>query len=430
MPYEEENRQAIISYFEQGAKGNTPCEKLGVEVEHFVVQEPSLQAVPYKKSEDISFGVQDVLAYLAQFYPNKSFGSEGELIGLSSDEASITLEPAAQLEISIAPYASIDTIVQVYRSFRLHVDPFLEQRSASLVTLGYHPVEKALDLPLIPKQRYHFMNDYFRKKGTHGERMMRASASTQVSVDYADEQDAIRKMRVAQALVPVLAALTDNVERFEGEVPQKPLSRLFMWRDVDNDRCGQVPHLFDEGFSFATYADWLLGTCPIFVTRPAADDPQGPALRSVVGQTAAQAYADALMTKDDIEHLLSMFWPDVRLKRFVEIRPADALPLCAMAGYAALIKGIFYSSEALDRVEDALGVVGGRWPLSDESTIAAARTIQDKGLQADVYGLQLGEWEKLLFDEARKSLPASEQKYLDDFAQWSKASTYAPQCAR
>ena len=93
----------------------------------------------------------------------------------------------------------------------------MQEHGCKLVTLGYHPTEKALDLPLIPKKRYHFMNDYFHSLGTHGERMMRASASTQVSVDYKDEADAIRKMRIAQALVPIIAVLTDNIERFEGE---------------------------------------------------------------------------------------------------------------------------------------------------------------------------------------------------------------------
>ncbi len=347
MSFEEENRSAICVYFAQGAKGNQPCEKLGVEVEHFVVDAATLKAIPYEgekvaigrasegasgATSEAAFGVRDILLYLSEFYPREMRGLEGDLIGLANEEASLTLEPAAQLEISIAPYCAIADIVRVYTEFRGHVDSFLRQHKAKLVTLGYHPIEKAHDLSLIPKKRYHFMNDYFHALGTHGERMMRASASTQVSIDYRDEADAIRKMRVAQALVPIIAAFTDNVVRFESETP-KPLSRLAMWRDVDNARCGQVPGLFEAGFGFEQYAAWLLRTCPIFVTRPSAKDPQGPALRDVAGITASQAYADAPMSQDDIEHLLSMFWPDVRLKQFVEIRPADALPLQAMAGY-------------------------------------------------------------------------------------------------
>jgi len=187
---------------------------------------------------------------------------------------------------------------------------------------------------------------------------------------------------------------------------------------VDNARCGQVPGLFEAGFGFEQYAAWLLRTCPIFVTRPSAKDPQGPALRDVAGATASQAYADAPMSQDDIEHLLSMFWPDVRLKQFVEIRPADALPLQAMAGYTALIKGIFYSEESLARVEDAFGVAGGRWQLDDTYTDTAAESIRALGWKAKVGNLSLAEWRKFLFDQAKRTLVQEEQRYLENFEKW------------
>lgn len=418
MSYERENRQAIISYFEQGAKGSALREALGVEIEHFVVHKGTLAPVLYDAPSG-QLGVHDVLDYLSSYYPQKSYGLEGELIGLACSEASLSLEPAAQLEISIAPYENIETIIKVYKAFRQVVDPFLAKHDCMLVTLGYHPRAKALDLPLIPKQRYRFMNDYFHALGTHGERMMRASASTQVSVDYYDEADAIEKMRLVQALVPVIAYLTDNVQRFEGEVPTKPLSHLTMWRNVDNDRCGSVPGLYESGFGFAQYADWLLKTCPIFVTRPKADDPQDPTLRSVSDQSAAQTYGDAPMTKHDIEHLLSMFWPDVRLKRFVEIRPADSMPIQAVAGYAALIKGIMYSEAAHRTLEDAFGVAAGRWPLTDNSTQQAVDGIYEYGLKAQIQELSLDEWIELAFRIAAQSLSNKECQHLEDFKTWS-----------
>ncbi len=323
MSYEQENRKAIVAYFNKGAKGANPLGALGVEVEHFVVTDPECAPVPYEGASG-GFGVRDVLAFLASHYPEQSFGKDGDLIGLASEEASITLEPAAQLEISIAPYFSVARILQAYQGFRSLIDPFLAEHGCKLFVAGYHPTAKALDLPLIPKQRYRFMNEYFQTIKTHGERMMRASASTQVSVDFRDEADAIRKMRVAQALAPILCAMTSNTAVFEAE-PAKPLARFALWREVDNDRCGSVPGLFEPGFGFEEYADWILRTCPIFVTRPAANDPEGEILRPVFGQSAYEAYGDAPMGEVDVEHVLSMFWPDVRLKRFVEIRPADSL---------------------------------------------------------------------------------------------------------
>ena len=128
------------------------------------------------------------------------------------------------------------------------------------------------------------------------------------------------------------------------------------------------------------------------------------------------------MTADDIEHLLSMFWPDVRLKRFVEIRPADALPICAVAGYAALIKGIFYSSESLSRIEDAFGVVNGVWPLTSKYTEHAANAIREDGLQAELCGMRLEAWQNLLFETAATALARMDCQdeccYLDDFKTW------------
>lgn len=419
MSYEQENKQAVIAYFLKGAKGSKPLGALGVEVEHFVVTQQGEAPVSYEGGEG-RIGVRDVLQHLAEGYPQKTYGRQGDLIGLASPEASITLEPAAQLEISIAPYSSIDEIVAVYRAFREKVDAFLAQYGCKLVAAGYHPTACAFDLPLIPKQRYRFMNQYFAEIGTHGERMMRASASTQVSVDFRDEADAIRKMRVAQALAPILASMTDNTATFEGK-PAGRLARFALWRNVDNDRCGSVPGLFREGYGFADYAEWILRTCPIFVTRAAADAPEGPDLRPVFGQSAYEAYGDAPMSKEDVEHALSMFWPDVRLKGFVEIRPADSLPAPLMAGYAALVKGLFYSEESLSRVEAAFGVENGVWPLTDASADEALAAIQAKGPEARIGGKTLAQWQELLLETAEAALDARDTAYLHDLAEYARA---------
>ena len=420
MSYEQENKQALVAYFTEGAKGGKPLGALGVEVEHFVVTAEGEYSVSYAGRSEGEFGVRDVLAHLADAYPQHTYGLEGDLIGLASDEASITLEPAAQLEISIAPYSSISRILRVYNELRAKVDPFLAEHGCKLVTSGYHPTARALDLALIPKQRYRFMDDYFKDIGTHGERMMRASASTQVSVDYQDEADAIRKMRIAQALAPLFASVTDNTAVFEAE-PAPRLARFALWRNVDNDRCGSVPGLFDEGYGFEDYAEWILRTCPIFVMRPSADDPTGPNLRAVYGQSAYEAYGDAPVTRADIEHVLSMFWPDVRLKNFVEIRPADSLPAPLMAGYAALVKGIFYSQRSLQAIEEAFGVAEGVWPLTDDSANQALKSIQEDGAEAVICGKTLVEWQELIFEIADGALDEEDAAHLHDLVAFARS---------
>lgn len=408
---EGENRRKVVGFFLSGAKAQGECRHLGVEVEHYVMSDDG-RAVSYDPHDGLP-GVAGILEALSGYYPERSYGEGGQLIGLSGDEGSVTLEPAAQLELSAAPYTRVAQVEAAFSHFYRRVGDYLAPLGCHLEEHGYHPARKALELPLIPKRRYGFMNDYFAHIGSHGERMMRGSASTQVSVDYSSEEDAVRKMRVAEALSPVLAAIMDNTPVFEGAPNPVPIRRLQLWREVDGLRCGVPEGLFEDGFGFGAYADWLLSTPPIFVDRPAAAAPDGPALRAFFDEPASAAYADAPMSKADVEHLVSMFWPDVRLKRFVEIRPADSVALPQVLGYTALVKGIFYSPASLSAVEDAAGVEGGRWPIGPADVDAAIRSVQEHGFSGSVYGTPLREWERLVFGCARASLDAEEAAYLD-----------------
>ena len=416
VSYAAQNRARLIEYFRGGEKGEGALGLLGVEVEHTPVFETG-EPVSYEQSNG-RLGVRDVLSQLADDYPQATFNAHRDLLGLAADDASITLEPAAQIEISVAPYSRVSDVEKAYRRFRDRVDAILATDGAHLEAGGYHPTRRADELTLIPKRRYDFMNAYFEHIGSDGKCMMRASTSTQVSIDYASEADAVRKMRMASTLTPILAAIADNTPVFEGKKNHTPIRRLQLWREVDNLRCGIVPGVFDEGFGYAAYADWLLRTPPIFVTRPAADNPGGERLRPFFDTSAEEAYEDAPMTRDDLEHLISMFWPDVRLKRFVEIRPADSLPEPAIMGYTALIKGIFYSEHSLATIEEALGVnpdsaqTRGAWKLGNDDVEQAIAQIQAHGLSGQVYGQTLEAWEKDLFSLARQALDDDEAAYL------------------
>ena len=419
----DENRRRLVAFFRSGSKSPEACGQLGVEVEHFVLADDG-SPVSYLPSQGL-VGVRDVLDYLSTWYPEQTFNSYRDLLGLLGTEGSVTLEPAAQLELSAAPYRHVAEVAQAYQHFRRHVDDFLQAHGAHMQTGGYHPTRRAQELTLIPKRRYDFMDNYFMLIGSHGDRMMRASASTQVSVDFVSENDAVRKMRVASALSPVLAAIADNTHVYEAESNHTPLRRLTLWREVDAARCGTIPHVFDEGFGFGTYADWLLATSPIFVTRPAASDPAGPTLRPFYTEPAAEAYGDAPLSGGDVEHLISMFWPDVRLKRFVEVRPADCLPYEQVLGYTALVKGLLYSDISMRAIEEELGVdaraanTRGAWSIAHEDVATAIDNVVQHGLQGSVYGRDLASWESLLFSLARAALPADERDYLDpleDFA--------------
>lgn len=421
MGYENENRAAVVDYIASGAKPER-LGKLGLEVEHHVLFYDGSQVAYASHGRPV--GVRDVLEHLATWYPAREHNAKHDLLGLSGIDGTVTLEPAAQLEISVAPHELVRHVDAAYQRFRTRTDAYLAARGATLVTAGYHPVRKAQELELIPKQRYGHMDDYFASIGSHGDRMMRASTSTQVSIDYADEADAVRKMRVAAALAPILAAIADNTPTYDGRPNPIPIRRLQMWREVDNTRCGTPPHLFEAGYGFGTYVDWLFATPPIFV--PLTSSNGTVTTRPAYTTPARNVYAAAPMSRADVEHLLSMFWPDVRLKRFVEIRPADGLPVHVIAGYVALIKGIFYAESSLAAIEKALGVAPGAsstrdaWPIGEGDVTAAIRRIQEEGFAARPYsGRTLREWEGLLFRLAREALPEDERAYIDqlvDFA--------------
>ena len=399
----QENRNRLVQYFREGSVPARTEPRVGVEVEHFAIHSGTLEPIHYEPHGECP-GMKDVLAHLRQFYPQEMLNPQGELLGLANETGSVTLEPAAQIEMSIAPYTRIADVERAYAAFREHVDSYLASYGCEIASLGYHPSTRALDMPLIPKQRYRFMDEYFATIRSHGERMMRASASTQVSVDYYSEEDAVRKVRIATAIGPVIAAICDNAPIFEGEPNGARISRLNLWRDVDDARCRAIPGVFDPEFGFEAYADWLLRTSPIFVTRPAADDPEGATERSTGFLSAQEAYADALLSREDIEHLISMFWPDVRLKRFVEIRQADCLPQEQMLGYAALVKGLYYSPASLSALEDALGVKDGEWPIDSASIDRAIDAIRADGIRAQIHGIALADWLELLFTLAREGL--------------------------
>lgn len=403
MGYEAENRQTLIDYMRSGCKGGD-LGRIGVEQEHFIVDEDG-ESVPYEGYNG-RLGVRDILERLSEYWPQKSRNEAGDLLGLARPASNITLEPSAQVELSIAPMLTVAQVEEEYRAFVFRMEQILKPVDYRMVAYGYRPDKPALDMPLIPKKRYELMDGYMRAiPGMRPERMMRGSASLQVSIDFASEEDAVLKARIATLLGPVLALLADNTPVFEGKPNAQALRRLELWRHVDPDRCGAIHGLFDEGFGFGAYVDGMLAANPIFITRG------GDHL--VGGQTAAQAYADAPMDANDVDHLFSMFWPDVRLKRYVEIRPADALPTAPMLGYVALVKGLFYGSANVELLAHFLKLdAPGALPYTDATVDEAIKAVIADGYDAELYGRTVGSWVDLLLRLASEGL-GTEFGYLE-----------------
>ncbi len=203
------NIRKITDYFRAGCKEDYN-RRIGVEIEHFVIKEDNTNAT----YEEIAELLEAVFGNEQCEYEQRS------LLGCVTMEYAISLEPAAQLEISIFPRKTVQELEQIYEGFLKRMESYLGLRHMRLETCGYQPYAKAAELPLIPKRRYEYMDAYFKHTETMGIRMMRGSASTQVSIDYLNEQDFVKKFQLAQMLSPVLALLTENTAVIDG-IPVK-----------------------------------------------------------------------------------------------------------------------------------------------------------------------------------------------------------------
>jgi glutamate--cysteine ligase len=268
------------------------------------------------------------------------------------------------------------------------------------------------------------MDEYFKSTGAHGICMMRATASTQVSIDYSSEEDAVRKFRIANLLSPLFAFITDNSPIFEGTlvgaapVSAAPVSasglplpermaRTVIWDDVDAARSMTAPGTFDADFGFDSYASAILQAPAIF-TMERDETGKGRGVNQN-GRSFAEVFDGVELRREDIEHILSLFFFDVRFKTYVEIRVADSLPLPYALAFTAFIKGIFYNKEALAAL-DATIIRLGR---DGNAAIAHAKTaLRQQGYHALVYGREAGEWLDELVRMAWSSLGEDGRRYL------------------
>ncbi len=398
----QENIRTIVDYFKSGIKGADEPGRLGVELEHIVVG-PHTAPVTYAEEH----GVAWMLEQLADEEATKSYGSDGALIGLAHGNKVISLEPAAQFELSAGPYDDGEDARADFAAFQREIDELIEPYGNRLVAVGYHPTAKALDLPLIPKARYRYMDAHFAKIGPYGACMMRGSASTQVSIDYFSVDDCLRKLRLASALAPLFALLCDNTPVFEGEPSPHHLMRAEIWRECDPARCGTIPGVLEPDFSLEKYAEYILRTPAIFVF-----DENG--VEQPTEKTFGEIYSARTMTHDDVEHALSMFFNDARCKTYIEIRPADAMPTAFLGAYATLIKALFYYPESLNTLDDLLANVRAVDVEQAKTELMAA------GYDAHVYGAPAAELVDALFDTAHAALPRGEALLLRPLEQLAR----------
>lgn len=393
--YSEVNIGALAKHLRDGSKLNS-VPKLGLEVEHIIVHRESLRAVTYYEP----YGIEWILKSLEDNFP-KSYRDGKELLGLYNSDYSISIEPAGQFEISVVPKAHIETIEEIYEGFAGMVNHLIRDKGYLMLAIGYQPRSLAGELPIIPKRRYEYMDRYFSTSGSRGRNMMRGTAATQVSIDYSGEADFVNKYRAAYLIMPALKLLSDNTPVFEGARYEDHIARTKIWDNVDPKRCGILPGLFAGDFGFRAYARYLYDMPPIFIPTEAG-------LVYTDRMTARELYAHRKLTDPDIEHLLSMAFPDVRAKHYIEIRGADSMPFEHVMSYMALLKGLLFHAST---VRELLA----RYPIAEDDIRRAQTSIAEHGYGGTIYGRPAQDFILELIDLAAGNLGPQEKGYLFPF---------------
>ncbi|HKK62027.1 MAG TPA: glutamate--cysteine ligase, partial [Bacteroidales bacterium] len=371
----------LIEYFE---RGNKPIEEwgIGTENEKFLFYSNDFKRLKFNRGN----GISDILAQLQNegWAPVK----EGaQTVGLRKNGASITLEPGGQFELSGENFKTIHETFHETRKHFLELNTICRKYGFFSLPMGVDPFSSFLEIPWVPKERYSYMRDYMPTKGALGLEMMTKTASIQVNLDYCSENDMVKKMRVAQALQPIVTAIFAN-SPFSNGKPNGYLSyRAHIWDHTDPDRCGFLPFIFDEGFGFERWVDYLLDVPVYFICR---DGKYFPA-KGITFRNFLRGKHTLKPTMADWETHVSTVFPDVRLKQFIEMRGADANGASHIAALSALWVGLLYDRQSLDEAHELIS----EWNIE---TIQEVRSqVPVKALNAESGNLHAGNVAKTIY---------------------------------
>jgi glutamate--cysteine ligase len=367
--------------------------RVGTEAEKFGWLTDTREPMPFSGPR----GVQSVLNKLAERFawtPERE-RPDGEVIALTRNGASITLEPAAQLELSGAPHRSIH---ETHAEFDQHFAELREvcgDQPLAWLSLGFHPFARQADLPSVPKLRYSIMERYLPTRGSRALDMMRRTCTVQANLDYASEADAVRKLRVGLALQPIVTAMFANSPFYEGQRSTRVSERADVWLHMDPDRTGLLPFAWEREMSFESYVEWALDI-PMFLVK--RDDHVTANTEQTFREYLHRGRrGDRATLADWTTHINSLF-PEVRLKNTLEMRGADAQPGPLLCALPALWKGLLYDETALARAESLVT------PLSAALLSEVRTDVARLGLRAQLLERPLQAWASEVLEIATDGL--------------------------
>ncbi|MEL7042096.1 MAG: glutamate--cysteine ligase [Pseudomonadota bacterium] len=365
----------LVEWFEAGCKPKADW-KIGTEHEKFGFTWADLKPLPY----DGEASIRAILAELSREFGWQPIEENGFLIGLKKDGASVSLEPGGQFELSGAPLEHIHETCNEVGQHLKEVQKIADPLGVGFIGLGASPIWSMDETPIMPKGRYKIMRAYMDKVGRLGRQMMFRTCTVQSNLDYGSEADMVKKFRTSLALQPLGTALFANSPFLDGR-PNGFLSyRSQIWTDTDPDRTGMLPFVFEDGFGFERYVDYALDVPMYFVRRKGTYlDASGLSFRDFMSGNLPILPGERPAI-DDFEDHLSTIFPEVRLKRFLEMRGSDSGPWSRLCAFSAFWTGLLYDGDALDAAWDLVK----DWRDGDRE--ALRQSVRTLGLKAPVPG--------------------------------------------
>jgi glutamate--cysteine ligase len=357
-----QKKDELIRYFASGAKPREQW-RVGTEYEKVLVSAGDGRALPFTGP----VGVEEIMRRLIERYGYKADDEHGRIIALKGERAPITIEPGGQIELS---GEQCENIHCAHLEFTRHAEQLMEicrQLGAAVLGLGIQPLSRIDEIELLPKERYRIMYPYMARKGRLGQRMMKQTAGVQANLDYRDEADAIRKLRVSMGIVPLLYAAFGNSAISDGTLNGFQSFRGHIWSDTDRDRCGVPAFVFREHAGFEDYTEFALDVPMYFLVR----DHRYIDLTATPGMTFRQymehGWNGQRASIEDWSNHLTTIFTEVRLKKYVEVRTADSQPPGLMLALPALLKGILYDDDCMSAAWDLVK----RWGYSERLELTA-----------------------------------------------------------
>ncbi|MBB3033168.1 glutamate--cysteine ligase [Alteriqipengyuania lutimaris] len=369
-----ESRDQLVAPMQNGEKPKADW-RIGTEHEKLVYKRGDHHAPSY----DEEGGIRDILLSLQDF-GWRPVEEGGKVIAMSGDDGTVSLEPAGQLELSGAPLENLHETCNEAGRHLAQVKEVGERRGVGFLGLGMWPDKTREELPMMPKGRYDIMARHMPRVGNLGLDMMLRTCTIQVNLDYGSEADMAQKFRVGLALQPLATALFANSPFTEGK-PNGYLSyRSHIWSDTDPHRTGMLPFVFDEGFGYEAWVDYMLDVPMYFVFRDGKYlDAAGLSFRDFLEGKLSILPGERPTQSDWWDHLSTAF-PEVRLKSFLEMRGADGGPWSRICALPALWVGLLYDQGALDAAWDLVK----DWSMEERENLRNA--VPKEGLAASVPG--------------------------------------------